>query len=441
MKLRTGHICSILLILIWVTTFGGVRDNVPFSYDPPEGLKPDNVPLFILLGWDDCMYPDGMKWVLDTLLNKQNPAGNNNPKTFDGTPLHAAFYINTIYAEDPDAVAMWKKAYEKGHEIANHTNSHTEDLQKNPTKEKWLTEMTTCHDWIVKNMGIAVEDIWGFRTPFLCQTSTSMTAEDQMKFVYDCSITHEPKDYDRIFVWPYTLDKGTAPGSQTGLGNHPGLWELPVYNAALDASGYPHMCGMDFSIWPRMTSKADMVNVLKWSLDMRLAAGKNRAPMTVGMHPDLYSPSNDEQLVNGWIVKLNDRKQSIVDFITYALTKPMVRFVSGKQLIQWMRKPVGLDGTSGVKNAEKNAFFIPQSVRISAGHILNLSLPNKGLWNVELYAVDGTHISTIASGYFSEQTMTISIASSTISAGIYIIRVVGEQGGFEQMVSVWGPGR
>ncbi len=82
------------------------QDNVPPSYDPPDNLAVDNVPQFIVMGFDDCMYPDGMTWVLDTLLNRKNPAGNGNPLTFDGTPLYASFYINSVYADNPATVEM-----------------------------------------------------------------------------------------------------------------------------------------------------------------------------------------------------------------------------------------------------------------------------------------------------------------------------------------------
>lgn len=418
-----------LIILVLVTfLFRGVlsQDNVPYSYDPPAELEVDNVPLFIVMGFDDCMYPDGMAWTLDTLLNRKNPEGNNNAGTFDGTPLYASFYINSVYASNPEAVKMWKKADSLGHEIANHTHDHDEKLLAGVGQDTWYEEMKMCHEWIENIMGIPQNEIWGFRTPFLCQTAASFAAMDQIKFIYDCSVTHEPKDYDRIFVWPYTLDNGTAPGASGGLGNHPGLWEVPVYNAALDPSGYPHMCGMDFSIWPRMVTKNDMVNVLKWSLDMRLGAEKNRAPLTVGMHPDLYSPSNTEQLVNGWPVKLDDRKASIVEFIDYALQKSMVRFISARQLIEWMRKPVGLDGSTG-NNA--HTLTTAEGLRFSIQRInnnkLQLFMPKKGVYSVTLSTVNGRRILSKQITVLSPGAYVLSLAKYHISHGVYVVTCKG----------------
>ncbi len=413
-----------LIVFTLVTLFfRGVcsQDNVPYSYDPPGNLEVDNVPLFVVMGFDDCMYPDGMAWTLDTLLNRKNPAGNN-PFTFDGTPLYASFYINSVYADNPAAVDMWKKAYSLGHEIANHTHDHDEKLLSGVSQAEWYEEMKTCHEWIENNMGIPQNEIWGFRTPFLCQTSASFAAMDQIKFLYDCSVTHEPKDYDRIFIWPYTLDNGIGPGGSGNFGNHPGMWEIPVYNAALDPSGYPHMCGMDFSIWPRMVQKSDMVNVLKWSLDMRLGTGKNRAPLTIGMHPDLYSPSNTEQLVLGWPVKLNDRKASIVEFIDYALQKSMVRFVSARQLIEWMRKPVGLDEVTD-NSAANNKAAIEQRFSVKRIHDnkLQLFIPKKGVYTVTLSMVNGRSIFSKQIIAMNGGTFEISLTNSHVSHGVFVV--------------------
>ncbi len=318
------------------------------------------------------------------------------------------------------------KAHSMGHEIANHTHDHDEALLNGVSQDKWYEEMKTCHDWIVNNMGIPAEDIWGFRTPFLCQTATSFAAMDQIKFLYDCSITHEPKDYDRIFIWPYTLDNGVGPGGSGNFGNHPGMWEIPVYNAALDPSGYPHMCGMDFSIWPRMLTKNDMVNVLKWSLDMRPGTGKNRAPMTVGMHPDLYSPSNDEQLVTSWPVKLEDRKQSIVEFIDYALTKQFVRFVSAKQLIQWMRKPVGLDETGNSHKNNKATTAQKFSVKRIHGNKLQLFIPHSGMYTIAISMVNGRRIFSKQLSAIHAGAFILSLPESRVSSGILIVSCKGK---------------
>ena len=73
---------------------------------------------------------------------------------------------------------------------------------------------------------------------------------------------------------------------------------------------------------------AEFLAILKYTLDLRLAG--NRAPFMVGGHTALY-PRNKP-----------DRRKAIEDFIAYALTKPEVRFVTGKQLVDWLRAPQAL---------------------------------------------------------------------------------------------------
>jgi hypothetical protein len=287
----------------------------------------------------------------------------------------------------------------------------------------------------VKNLGLAESDIWGFRTPFLCQTSTSMGVEETMKFVYDCSITHEPKDYDRMFVWPYTLDNGTAPNSQTGLGNHPGIWELPVYNVTQDTSGYPTMCGMDYSIWPWITTKSQIVNWLSWTLNMRLKTGKNRAPMTVGMHPDLYSPSNDEQIVLGWPVQLKDRKAAFVEFVTYALSKPMVRFVSGKQLITWMRNPVGLDGQSGIQVNTGKRLVKTNAIAVSSKKVL-FTIANAGNYSLTLFSASGKQYTIVSGKVFFKGSYSVSLDKAA-AAGVYIVQLSGGNTMVEKKINIY----
>ena len=63
------------------------------SQSPPGGLTPAQVPQFVILGFDDNQYADGMTNILNVYKGKSNPAGSGNPLTFDGTPAAASFYV------------------------------------------------------------------------------------------------------------------------------------------------------------------------------------------------------------------------------------------------------------------------------------------------------------------------------------------------------------
>jgi hypothetical protein len=56
------------------------------------------------------------------------------------------------------------------------------------------------------------------------------------------------------------------------------------------------------------------------------------------MHTDIYS-SKYTAAPNA---TAEQRQKAVEDFIDYALSKPQVRFVSNKQILDWVRNPVPL---------------------------------------------------------------------------------------------------
>ena len=73
---------------------------------------------------------------------------------------------------------------------------------------------------------------------------------------------------------------------------------------------------------------------LKYTLDLRLQG--NRAPLLFGMHSDYYSSKYEAPLIPSW----RERQQAVEEFIDYALSRPEVRIVSNRQLLDWLRNPV-----------------------------------------------------------------------------------------------------
>ena len=176
------------------------------------------------------------------------------------------------------------------------------------------------------------------------------------------------------YNWPYTLDNG-SPGNEVLVGwgskdpitSHPGLWEMPAYpvvvppddqcatygvptglRAKMKAAqswfdeGSGKITGFDYNLWaPKAIggfemTKAELVATLKYTLDLRLQG--NRAPMMFGAHTDYYStkytsPPN---------ATVTERQQAIEEFIDYALSKPQVRIVPIKEILDWIRNPVAL---------------------------------------------------------------------------------------------------
>lgn len=340
-------------------------DDLPASAQPPGGLAPAQVPQFVLLGFDDNPDVDPMTWFVGYLQDKRNPVGAGSGATFDGGPVRAIFFSNGKYWNDRDLITVHHRALNAGHEIANHTQNH---LQGGGfTVAQWRNEMATCEATFAET-GIPALGVVGFRTPFLAYNAATFAALVSEKQVYDSSIEEgdQPDQDGTNFLWPYTLDQGSPgnaadypEGSPKRVGRHPGLWEIPIHvfmipadadcarfgiaaglrariGAALKqayggGSGEPtaKVTGLDWNVLE--AAKCDgpeFLAILKHTLDLRLAG--NRAPFMVGGHTALYPAGKP------------DRRKAMEEFIAYALTKPEVRFVTGQQLLTWLRKPQAL---------------------------------------------------------------------------------------------------
>jgi peptidoglycan/xylan/chitin deacetylase (PgdA/CDA1 family) len=346
-------------------TAASAADRLTPAAEPPAGLTPAQVPQFVLLGFDDNPVADRVNWAVDYLDARRNPAGAGQAGTFDGAPVRMIFFSNGRYWNNRATVAAHQRALAAGHEIANHTQNHQHGRPF--TAEQWTKEMSAC-DATFAAEGIPIRSLVGFRAPFLeynAQTFPALAASGRL---YDSSIEEgaEPDQDGTNFRWPYTLDEGSpgnaaafAAGDPRRVGRHPGLWEIPIHvflipddaecsrqgvapglrariGTALKAaygsgSGEPadKITGLDWNVFEAAgCTGPEFLAILKHTLDRRLAG--NRAPFMVGGHTELYPVNKPE------------RRKAIEDFIAYALAKPDVRFVTGPQLISWLRAPVAL---------------------------------------------------------------------------------------------------
>jgi peptidoglycan/xylan/chitin deacetylase (PgdA/CDA1 family) len=328
-------------------------DQLDASPLPPGGLAVAQVPQFVLLGFDDNPQTDPMTWFVDFLKDQRSA---------DGTRARAIFFSNGKYWNDRTLIAIHHRALTEGHEIANHTQNHENGSAF--TTAKWRSEMAACEATFAET-GIPAAGVVGFRTPFLAYNAATFAAVEQEDQLYDSSIEEgeDPAQDGTNFLWPYTLHAGSpgnarqyAEGSPKRVGSHPGVWEIPIHvfmipsdeecarhgvapglrariGAALKVaygggSGEPadKISGLDWNVFEAAKCTGpEFLAILKHTLDLRLAG--NRAPFMVGGHTALY-PANKP-----------DRRKAIEDFVAYALSKPEVKIVTGKQLIEWLRAP------------------------------------------------------------------------------------------------------
>lgn len=257
-------------------------DNHKQSFNPPANLKVEQVPCFVVLGFDDnpragSATDGGIRFVVDMMRDKVNPTQTTPiAATFDGRDAKVTFYTNPeglkSWQEDgaPNLIPAYREAFTEGHEMGNHTFDHwrnwqgtailaasVSDWQKEINDaDEWFTKayleqsfIDTAADWMINDeLGkglygaeIPLDSIRGFRAPYLAYNDNTFKVLKEVGIWYDCSIEDgsEIADADGTNLrWPYTLDEGSISASATantdngGVGHKDitptaGLWELP----------------------------------------------------------------------------------------------------------------------------------------------------------------------------------------------------------------------
>ncbi|ERP39240.1 T9SS type A sorting domain-containing protein [Chitinivibrio alkaliphilus] len=392
---------------------------------PPGDLSVEEVPMFISIGWDDNSHSGmpgstaeegGVRWVCDFTKELRNPEGTGQEETFDGAPVRTTFFSNSFYIEpyngDFSVMVKWAHnyAYRLGHEIANHTHSHlTGGDGPYLSVDAWEEEIYKCSEMFSRpapaiedsaltaddpslGAGVPIEEIVGFRAPYLFYGNNLFTALKNLNFIYDSSIEEgmDPAQDGTNFYWPYTMDH-ESPGHrymsevsgtkepEYAVPEHPGIWQLPVYALVtppddecenyglapgfrdrlkehVTTLGKPgafdvdngKISGLDYNMFYFIEfnlTKEEVLATLKYSLDQRMRG--NRAPMVIGFHSQYYTPVWNGNAGN--IPDDADRRAIVEEFVQYALeTYEDVRFVPMRDLQQWLETPVALEGSTPI---------------------------------------------------------------------------------------------
>ena len=355
--------------------------------------------MFVAIGFDDNKYsglnPDsncsglGMKWITDFFRHLRNP-GNISEATFDGIPVRATFFVTTKfiekwYEDSPTYVKRaWRQAVEDGHEINPHGHNHFDGSKFN--ESRWEEQIEKSLQLLSQpfkpdesierpdssaGIGIARSEMVGFRSPFLHYSPDLFKVLQSKGFLYDASIAsgspwRGANGYE--LTWPYTVDFESPDYRDSCVAcrnfsseKFPELWEMPAYrviqppdNLALEYGIEPGLRNrtaqhlsepnwegftgpLDWNLWymAKMT-KTEFLATLKYTLDIRLRG--NRAPMLFGAHTDIYCSTHD----NPSLATAVERRQALEEFILYAISKPEVRFVPYRSIINWMKHPTRL---------------------------------------------------------------------------------------------------
>ena len=280
-------------------------------------------------------------------------------------------YIAEQETDAPEHVKrQWRAALEAGHEVGLHTHNHPHGTLYD--SEQWSEEIATCRGWLTKpfhseragdpsvGLGARTSDLIGFRAPYLELGLPLFAALRDQGIQYDCSVEEgfEEIYHGRNMNWPYRVEP--LDGSSNSGGE---LWEIPAYAFIVPpdeecgkygvepglrqrlqqvqdyfdpADG--KITGFDWNLWVAFgMTRQEVLATAKYTLDQRLAG--NRAPFTFGAHSDIYSDLYEGATANS---SASERRQALEEILNYALSKPEVRVVSAKQILDWLRDPVRL---------------------------------------------------------------------------------------------------
>jgi peptidoglycan/xylan/chitin deacetylase (PgdA/CDA1 family) len=348
-----------------VASVASVEQALLRSTNPPGGLSVSQVPQFVSVTFDDNFAAEGMDWTVDTFANLKNPAGSGNAATFDGTPVRSTFYHNCLYLSGMQS--SWQRAVSAGHETADHTTNHRDGLSF--STDDWIGEIDACRTQLMSAFGLTAQQVSGFRAPFLKYNDNLYTvlASRTPAFAYDTSIPSclAAGEDGSNCAWPYTLDSGSQDAANRHALNpdypnvlaHAGFWEMPnpvvivpanlragiVESQFIGGSSTGKILGMDISMFfDAKMNKEQSLAALKNTLDLHLAG--NRAPLIFVAHTHVYASSWDGNVPQ---ISLAERRAVISEFLSYALSKSVVRIRPVADILKWMKNPVALGNCTG----------------------------------------------------------------------------------------------
>jgi len=273
----------------------------------------------------------------------------------DGCAIRATHYLTAQYTD----YSLVNKYWKMGHEMASHSITHrsNQDYWKGMNKTGWKREIVGMRQMTSQFANIPVDQITGFRAPFLQIGGNEMfEALYENHFQYDCSMPSRAFGYLNLEngLYPYTLDHDTIQDCEVEVCpscSFPGLWVQPMLdledrwfdaNPNLPDTGMP--CSMLDSciIMDEPPSKQNVYDMLLKSFN-RVYNG-NRAPFGLYMHAGwFYAP-------NTW------HYDGYKDFVKFLSDKDDVWIVPVKEGIEYVSKH-SEKNNSDLINEGKNSVF------------------------------------------------------------------------------------
>ena len=184
--------------------------------------------------------------------------------------------------------ATVKKLYDENSEIAIHTVTHKRlDPSFAGGEDAMREEMFGVRAWLNTECGIPLEDLRGFRAPYLISNQMTRALLQKEGMLYDSSMISafsrgsEVSEMAGQRPFPFTMDAGIPINAEwnypdghcnCSTESYPGMFELPMYE--LQNAAGEHLASMD--------PEGDALNIYRENFDMNYA--NNRAPFGVYLH-------------------------------------------------------------------------------------------------------------------------------------------------------------
>ena len=293
--------------------------NIGVSTNPPGGLTPGQTPQIVLLTFDDSITEGAYGIVQQVLTNHWTPNGN---------PIKATFFVSLDGWVNYEHV---RRLYEAGHEIAIHSMS--ESTTTNTGLVTWRAEIVGCRKTLSDLAAIPLQDILGFRAPFLAFNNASFQMLAERGLLYDASVIEAPgllSPNGSHYIWPYTLDNGMLQACVTGsqpTQAFPGIFEIPLWDQL--SNGVPVV-----STDPPESYSSNTV-VSLWKTNFLMHYTGNRAPFELALHA---------AYTNQWLGNPDQpwRVQALNEFLSWAQTHSNVWMITTRDLVSFMQSPCSI---------------------------------------------------------------------------------------------------
>ena len=320
------------------------NDRLMPASEPPCQREPTQVPMWVSLGFTDTGDVEGLRWALEMA---------------EARGLDLTFFVQCAGGvSSAELRTLWQAASSRGHELASYAMNTPAD-GRTLDAAGWKKLVEDCSSYLV-SQNISVS---GFRAPGLRYDDATFAALEELGFRYDSSIREgfgELADGTND-VFPYTLGYD-SPGHEAlaaldptlgPLGQHPYLWELPVYDLLpppglrrklheRQQSYRTRLPPSDTRLWAKRSeggfelSKAEMLATLVYTFDRRMQG--NHAPLILDLSLSNYGGLPAASAPGA---SLSERRAALEEFVDYVSTHG--GFVTTHQKIaSWVSFPAGV---------------------------------------------------------------------------------------------------